>query len=234
MNRATGFVTGRRSIVSVMAALGLMSWAALAGPAGAVSSAKFECIKRPTTTSEGTPNAAMLRTLGVLRSPATAVDILPSQTTFGIGEGAYVKYVRLARTVGGISYYLIPIAKGCASLGEEVVEESRGPGEFGGRSGETLAEIRQGQDLSTWVRNTNSTVWGVVPDKVEEVVLTYAAKARRPKRHRSVRVTAQVVNNVFVANLPFLSTHSLGGVVPLTIVWRSAKGSVIRRIHPKS
>ena len=82
--------------------------------------------------------------LGVLRSPTTTADVLPSEPTpsFGMGEGVYVNYVRLARTVGETSYYLIPIAKGCASLGEEVVEETRGPAGFASRSGQTLAEIK--------------------------------------------------------------------------------------------
>ncbi len=237
MNRRTGFVARRPSVMGVVATVGLISWAALAGAAGAVSSAKFECVKRPTTTSEGAPSAAMLRTLGVLRTPATSADVLRAESPplFGIGEGVYVKYVRFARTVGGTSYYLIPIAKGCGSLGEEVVEESRGPGEFGGSGGETLAEIKQGQAVSTWVRNTSSTVWGVVPDRVAKVVLTYSRGASGQKRRRSVKVSAAVVNNVFVANLAFLTTHTPGfGVTPTTIVWRSAKGSVIRRIHPTS
>ena len=232
---ARGVFTARGLVVGGLAAVGLISGsAALAGSVGAAPNAHFECIKRPTTTSEGIPNAAILRTLGVLRSPATAADVLPSEPTpsFGLGEGVYVKYVRLARTVGETSYYLIPIAKGCASLGEEVFLETHGPAGFGGGGGETLAEIKQGQALSTWVRSTSSTVWGMVPDRVARVVLTYALSA---KPHRRVRVSAPVVNNVFVANLAFLSTRDVGFTVsPTTIVWRSAKGTVIRRIHPKS
>jgi hypothetical protein len=209
----------------------------LAGAASAAPNAHFECAKRPTTTSEGAPNAAMLQTLGVLRGAATIRDVLPSESSpsFGLGEGLYVKYVRLARTVAGTACYLIPIAKGCGSLGEEVVLETRGPGEFGGSGGETLAEIKQGQSVSTWVRNKSSTAWGVVPDKVATVVLTYPLRPTGRKRHRSVRVSAAVVNNVFVANLSFLSTHAPAlGVAPTTIAWRSTKGKVIRTIHPKS
>ena len=210
---------------------------ALAGAAGAAPNAHFECAKRPTTTSEGAPNAAILRTLGVLRSPATAADVLPTESSpsFGLGEGVYVKYVRLARTTAGTAYYLIPVAKGCGSLGEEVVLETRGPGEFGGSGGQTLAKIKQGQGLSTLVGNTGSTVSGVVPDKVAKVVLTYSRRSTGQKRGRPVRVSAAVVNNVFVANLAFLTTHIPGGfsTTPTTIVWRSVMGTAIKTIHPK-
>ena len=208
-----------------------------AGAAGTAPNPHFECAKRPTTTSEGAPNAATLRTLGVLRSPATAADVLPTEPSpsFGLGEGVYVNYVRLARTTAGTDYYLIPIAKGCGSLGEEVVLETRGPGEFGGSDGQTLAKIKQGKGLSTWVGNTSSTVSGVVPDKVAKVVLTYSRRSTGQKRGRPVRVPAAVVNNVFVANLTFLTAHIPGGfsTTPTTIVWRSAKGTAIKTIHPK-
>ena len=223
-------------VVGIMALCLMCGSEAVAGTVGAVPDAHRECVKRPTTTNEGAPSAAILQTLGVLRTPATPADVLAPESTgsFGMGEGAYANYVRLARTVAGTAYYLIPIAKGCASLGEEVVEETRGLG-FSGRGGETLAEIKQGHGVSTWVRNTSSTVWGVVPDKVEKVVLTYAVRTTGPKRRRSVKVSAAVVNNVFVANLAFLSTRNPGlGVGPTAIVWRSAKGTVIRRIHEKS
>ncbi len=224
--------------VGGVAAAGLLSaGGALAGQ-GVAPKAKFECVKRPTTTSEGAPSAAMLRVLGVLRTPATSADVLrpESPPSFGLGEGVYIKYVRLARTVGETSYYLIPIAKGCGSLGEEVVEEERGPGEFGGSSGQTLAKIKQGQGLSTLVGNTSSTVWGVVPDKVAKVVLTYSRRSTGQKRGRPVRMSAAVVNNVFVAHLAFLTTHVPGGfsTTPRTIVWRSVKGTAIKTIHPKS
>lgn len=235
---ARGVFTRRGWSVSAFAAACLLSAAgALAATAGAATNAHFECVKRPTTTSEGAPSAATLGTLGVLRTPASAADALPSgpPPSVGLGEGLYVKYVRLARTMAGIAYYLVPVAKGCGSLGEEVLLETRGPGEFGGSSGETLAEIKQGLAVGTWVRNTSSTVSGVVPDKVSTVVLTYTVRTTGPKRHRFVKVSAPVVNNVFVANLAFLSTHTRGfGVAPTTIVWRSAKGAVIRRIHPPS
>ena len=229
-----GALRTRRWIVGGLAVAGLVSGVVPAGPASARSTASLECVEHATTTSEGTPNAAVLRTIGVFRRPATGADVLPSEPTppVGMGEGAYVKYVRLARTVGETSYYLIPIAKGCASLGEEVVEESRGPAGFSSRGGETLAEIKQGKGVSTWVHNASSTVWGVVPDKVASVVLIYT-NPTGPKGHRSAKVSAPVINNVFVANLAFLTVQS-PNFNATTIVWRSAEGTVVRRIHEKA
>jgi hypothetical protein len=206
----------------------------LAGSAAAAGNPHFECATRPSTTSEAAPDPAILATLGVLRRPAVAADVPPLDPSISLGEGIYVKYSRLARTVAGTAYYLIPVAKGCASLGEEVVEESRGPGPFGGVGGETLAEIKQGTGLSIKVSNTGSTVWGVVPDGVATVVLTYVRPAtHRTKRHRALKASVPVLNNVFVAKFSFITTHTVNaGVNPTTIVWRSAKGTVIRRIHP--
>jgi hypothetical protein len=65
--------------------------------------------RRGPATSDGTPSRVMLSTLSVLRRPATAADRLPKAVTVG-GDvvGVYVRYVRLARVVDGVSYYLVP------------------------------------------------------------------------------------------------------------------------------
>jgi hypothetical protein len=216
----------------VLAGLLAATVGALAGPGAATTNAHFECLKRPTTTSEGTPNTALLRTLGVLRRSPTAADALPAESPpspVGLGEGVYVKYVRLARTVAGTSYYLFPVAKGCSSLGEEVVLENRGPGGFGGTGGNTLAQIKHGTSLTT-VGKSTSTASGVVPDKVARVVLIYARSAVGSKRRRAVKVSATVINNVFVATVPLEPGLA---IQPSRIVWRSAKGSVIRTFRRK-
>ena len=105
-----------------------------------------------------------------------------------------MKYVRLARTVGGTAYYLIPIAKGCGSLSEDLALETRGPGEFGGDGWSTLAQIEHGNTLSTVGKGT-STASGVVPDKVARVVFTYARTPTGSKRRRVIKVSGTVVNN---------------------------------------
>ena len=217
--RRTAVVGVRGALVGGVLLSGAL--AAVAGPVGAVLP-PFECVRRPSTASEGTPNAGLLGALGVLRRSPTAADVLPAKYALlpGLGEGVYVKYVRFAQTVAGTSYYLIPVTKGCSSLGEEVVLETKGPGEFGSISGNTLTQIEHGKRLGT-VGKASSTASGVVPDKVARVVLIYA---RSPYRHRVIKVSAKVVNNVFVAAVP------LGpGLAdqPSKIVWRTAHGAAI-------
>jgi len=69
------------------------------------------------TLSEASPSATMLSVLGVLRRPATAADGLPRSLTregrLILTRGAstvYVRYIRRARVVSGVSYYVIPAA----------------------------------------------------------------------------------------------------------------------------
>jgi hypothetical protein len=68
------------------------------------------------TISQGSPSATILSTLPILRRPATSADQLPSPRYFhgrliGPFQGGvvYVRYVRLARVVDGISFYLVPV-----------------------------------------------------------------------------------------------------------------------------
>lgn len=53
---------------------------------------------------------------GVLRRPQMTEDALPAPLNPGdpsrFGEGIYVKYVRLARVVAKVKYYIVPVAKG--------------------------------------------------------------------------------------------------------------------------
>jgi len=212
--------------------LGALSWA---GEAGAATSPAFECFKRPTTTSQGAPSAAILRTLGVLRRPATAADTLPPSflsAPFGRGEGVFVNYVRLARVVGDTSYYLVPVAKGCnRTLSEEVGLDEVAPGGFGGYGGSSLNDIRRGRTLETLGKDELSTASGVVPDKVARVVLVYGAKEPNnpsPKKHHAVRVVATVVNNVFVVSVP---RDPGDAIQPSKTIWRSAKGRVLKEIR---
>jgi hypothetical protein len=70
----------------------------------------------PTTFSQGSPSAALLSLLGVLRRPATPQDKL---TVPGVprgiypvpGQDVYVRYVRRARVTDGVSYYVIPVGR---------------------------------------------------------------------------------------------------------------------------
>jgi hypothetical protein len=69
--------------------------------------------RRNLSISYGAPDSEMLSTLGVLRRSDTPADTLrPFLHAAGlnIAHGIYVRYVRLARTYRGTSYYIIPAA----------------------------------------------------------------------------------------------------------------------------
>jgi hypothetical protein len=63
------------------------------------------------------------------------------------------------------------------------------------------------------------------------VVLVYGAtEPNNPshKKHHAARVVATVVNNVFGANVP---RDPGDAVQPAKIIWRSAKGAVLKEIR---
>ncbi|MFZ0379430.1 MAG: hypothetical protein WCD11_16370 [Solirubrobacteraceae bacterium] len=116
-------VTGTMSVVEIgKAPPGSMShvYAALT----AVQSKDADCTPfHPNgagmTVSEGAPSAYMLSVLGVLRHPSTAADRLPAPfyrpdhrlLPIGLARQVYIRYIRRARVVNGISYYIVPAAQ---------------------------------------------------------------------------------------------------------------------------
>lgn len=69
--------------------------------------------RRNLSISYGAPDSEMLSTLGVLRRSATPADTLRPflhSASLNVAHGVYVRYVRLARTYRGTSYYIIPAA----------------------------------------------------------------------------------------------------------------------------
>jgi hypothetical protein len=194
------------------------------------------CAASPSTISEAAPAPDVLSMLAVLRTPPTSLDTLPATSLPGgvphIGEGIYIKYVRQAGVILGTTYYVIPVAKGCSSSQEEIVLYSHSPQGFAGGSGGTPSAIEHGRLLTSQGTAASSVVSGIVPDGVAKVTLEYAAakpSAISPTEQRAVTVTAKPVNNVFAVRVP---QNPGSASLPKTIVWRSAKGSVIKRIHP--
>ena len=75
---------------------------------------------------------------------------------------------------------------------------------------------------------------GIVPDGVATVTLRYprVRPSRGVRRRAPLTVTAAVIDNVYAARVPGLETEAGPGRSAQTIVWRSATGAVVRRIHP--
>jgi hypothetical protein len=59
-------------------------------------------------TEQGAPSRSLLTELAVLRRSATASDTLPRALRGNAPQGRFVKYIRLARVVDGLSYYIVP------------------------------------------------------------------------------------------------------------------------------
>jgi Cytochrome C oxidase, cbb3-type, subunit III len=59
-------------------------------------------------TDSGTPDHALLSVLAALRKPYTATDALPRATRGNAPKGRFVRYIRLATVVDGVSYYIVP------------------------------------------------------------------------------------------------------------------------------
>ncbi len=59
-------------------------------------------------TAGGVPDHALLSVLAVLRKPYAAKDALPRAVRGNAPRGRFVRYIRLARVVDGVSYYIVP------------------------------------------------------------------------------------------------------------------------------
>ncbi len=174
--------------------------------------------------------------LAVLRSPQTPLDALPASSLPGgvqhMGEGIYINYVRDVGVISGTTYYVIPVARGCASSKEEVILYTHSARGFSGWFGATPRAIEQGRLLGSEGTAASSVVSGIVPDGVAKITLKYAPakpSSISPRRQLAVTVTAKPMNNVFAVHVP---QNPGSASLPKTIVWRSAKGAVIKRIHP--
>jgi hypothetical protein len=164
--------------------------------------------------------------LGVLRRPPTPADALPASGPGSgvppLGQGIFVNFIRRARVVAGVAYYVVPVARAleprCRSAEQVFLVEVTDS--YEGSSGATAAAIDRGKLFGALGSPGGWHVSGIVPDGVAKLTFRYAPDAR--SSHEAA-LTTTPVGNVFVATLPAL---------PKTIVWRSSKGSVIRTIRP--
>jgi hypothetical protein len=223
------------------------------------------------TSLNGSPPAALVSILGVLRRPATATDSLTlphsARPFFPIqAQGVFVRYVRRALVKDGVSYYVIPIsgvveppgssrrcdAAQVAALRQELpgipaadrastvalqkdqlaafrtqaheprdqicLFEMAQNGSGGGGCGVTAGSIKQGSEI----QGTGKTYFGLVPDGVASVTLSYPAQNGKP----AVSVTTRVADNIFAAEIGGASRSLL----PPAATWRSTGGAVIKAI----
>lgn len=222
--------------VALLALCGLVApgaWASSAAGADNRGSAARICPVSPQTMSEGAPSSRMLSTLGVLRRPQTAADTLPAPLNPGggwmFGEGVYVKYVRRARLVAGVAYYIVPVANGLSPQcrpREEVFFATAGPEGHTASGGLSVSEIERGMLTATYWKAGRGVQSGVVPNGVATVTLRYA-----PRHGLRSAVTVAAVENVYVATAPPAAQGPETPVLPTTVTWRSANGRILKTFH---
>jgi hypothetical protein len=237
----------RIAACAATAAIALAAWAAagpngssapggsaimsgLRAPAPGPTPAAFSltsCLARERNGIEGTPSKSLLTILGVLRRPATPADSLPHSVL--TGTAAYLRYVRRARIVAGVSYYIYPVvAVGCGQLGAHdalaliaTAPHTRdGLGSGASWDGMTADEIEGGGAYGGGPPLVNGypTVTMVVPDGVASVTLRYPDHETR---------TAGPINNVLVIQSPRRHTSPWAGLM----IWRAPDGHIIKTFH---
>jgi hypothetical protein len=208
-------------------------------PLKAAPTALAACSLHGTPFIEGTPSQALLSILGVLRRPATPADTLPARlrqsiilTAQATGREVYAKYIRRARVVSGVSYYVWPLlVTACSQLGKFAAgQETMVIAHDGGGGGAgDAATIEQGTTLAGGTATFGqSTINGLVPDGVATVTLRYpAGKIGGFDRNHApaFTTTVRIVGNLLVATVP------RGGnrlIAPMTMIWRAADGQVVK------
>ncbi len=241
---------------AILAATVVIGVVALPQPAGAASAIqKRTCAKslkrqfahhpKHLTT---VPPEALTAILGVLRSPATPADRLPTEALTALVPAGYsalwLGYARLLNETGDTRYFLIPGVYDPPSLPEVCVKlepppdrrlakgpdlEPRGPvvtleaysPEQSGGIPYTPSAIQAGtanQPALGRSDSTTATFYGLVPDGVASVTVT--AGGAPP-------TSVPVANNFFLAQIPALHANT-----PYTIMqqWYAADGTLIKTV----
>jgi hypothetical protein len=203
------------------------------------------CLTSQRNGVQGRPSKSLLSILGVLRRPATAADLLPPRVARNVfsGSAVYVHYVRRARIVGDVSYYIYPVvAVGCGQVGAYdaiavlASHVAFGHGMYGGAGwqGATASQIEHGHAVGGGPpgSKSSSTITLVVPDGVASVTLRYPPGPANGF-HKNViapafATTAQVVNNLLVVRAPRTGPAAL---TKPTMIWRAADGHIIKTFH---
>jgi hypothetical protein len=204
------------------------------------------CQPAPRPYSLAAPSKALLSVVGVLREPATAADRAVAREFLAAvaahpgrfsGRINFINDYRLARTVGGTSYYLVPVSQvSCdGHEGPESIEVTARGGAYccdtasGIAQGETTTSVRSGP------ANAASTFVTLIPDGVASVTIHLPARTtshypRLPggkleqQYNKAYTTTTRIVGNLLVVTLP----GPPGRLdKPLTLQWRNASGQVL-------
>jgi hypothetical protein len=190
----------------------------------------------------GSPPAALLSILGVLRRPASAADEPPANILANQTE-LYVNSVRFARTAFGRGWYVwvagppSPLSAGrCTRSVGVALYGLGGRSGGGGTGGGTAAQIEsRGMWISigggTGADPARTLFAGIVPDGVATVTLHYPAGKLGGFSQRSgpaLTVTGHAVNNVLVISVERAGEQAR---VAVTTTWRAANGTVINTLH---
>jgi hypothetical protein len=209
------------------------------GSSGAQRSAVACSQAKPFIT--GAPSQSLLSILGVLRRPATSADGLPASIrkslnmTFKVtGTEVFVNYVRRARVISGVPYYVWPVLHtGCGAFvgtrGLETMVIADGTG-WGGAGDATT--IKGGTTLGGGTASFGrSTIDGLVPDGVATATLHYPAGkvGGFDRKHApAFTIMTHVVGNLLHVTIP------RGGnrlVAPMTMTWRATTGRIIKTFN---
>jgi hypothetical protein len=249
--RERGVIAAAAVAAAVVAAIVLQSVggggsrpasASVAGRPGAQLAVLASCATSQTKELQGAPSQSLLSILGVLRRPATPADALPPAFQHNLLRGftraVYVNYIRRARVIGGVSYYIYPaVVGGCGQPTHEGIRDLAthvplGHGIYGsvGGGGATTADIEDGRDLVTGPPGSSQscTITMVVPDGVASVTLRFPAGPANGFRKNVISPAATVTTNP-VGSLVAVKVPRSGGTIgQATMTWRAANGHVIK------
>jgi hypothetical protein len=215
--------------------------------AAAAGSRAAGCKPLPRPYSTGTPSKALLSVVGVFREGATAADrafareyvaaVAANPGRFD-GRITFINYVRLARVVDGVSYYLVPVIRvSCdGSEGPDAVEVMGRGGSYCCDYAPDIAEGKTVVDYDSGSSNASTTIVMLIPDGVASVTIHLPAGTTRhyPRRpdgkleqqyNKAYTTTTPIVGNLLVVTLPGAPGRFDH---PLTLQWRNTGGQVLR------
>lgn len=211
-----------------MAAAGLLSAsvaivvAASGSSAATITLAKCVLPRAPGATSQAA-RTQLLTALGVLRrAPQPGDDALPARTYLMFNQEVFVRYIRRARDVGGVSYYVIPALVARCEPAKPYYGVTFRDLE-GGVLHASLNNLKKyGVGFSTSSGRSRATFADLVPDGVATVDLHFSSTAAAP----AVTIRADVIDNVAVVDI----RGPAATAVPTRTTWRATNGTVIKSI----